>query len=582
MANAQPLYPEYLIGTAVIIIALSLAIWYRRRWTISGRTFLGLIAFATAWWSTFYLLEISQPAPSVKLLMENIQYFAVVALPTLMLLFTLDYIRVILKPIPRLLLWLEPLLMLLVVWTDPFTHWLRVSSNVYQISPGPAVLTSVHGWAHYVNGGYSLLLMLICCILLARDLFTTPFWGRMRTGFALIAAITAFVGLLFVVPTDLSSSATYLLLAGAVLSQLIIMAGVSQRQTLELIPIARETVLEQMQDPVIVINLEGKISGANPAANALLGDARGKVTGRTLASFGPEWEGLTPSSPLDENPHRELNFTTASGQRYYDAVVSPIKDNKQVSVGSLIVLRETTQQIQAQNELAILRRLSEEFNQASDLRSALQPAMETIHQLSACQSMLIQLVDSAGTLTQAFVYDPDAEGDPISEVQGKVSAGECTVALQNGELNEPREFDPCDCARNVPSQDLVNGKHLAIPLAVSGNSLGVVNLFYADDKPVPDNSLLHLIHTICNSLGVTIERIRLFEVEHSQREQAEMLQNVSRIITSSLDFNEVLDMLLEQVGQLVPYDAANIMWIEGPLAQGQPQPGLRTLQSQCD
>ncbi len=538
MVPNQSLYPEYLIAGTVVFIAVALTLWYWRRRSISGRVYLALIALATAWWSAFYMLELSQPDPTVKFIMEDMQYFAVLSLPALMLLFTLDYIHFELKPRYRALIWAEPAALLVIVWTDGLTHWLRVSWTVLQIYGGPAGLSSVYGWAYWLNGIYSMVILLACCVLMLRELLITPFLGRLRTGFVLIAGAVSLILVATVVPTGISSNQTYLLLAGAILSQLVVMAGVLQRPNLELIPIAREAVLEQMRDPVIVVNLEGEISAANPAAMALPGLSKGKVTGRKLSSLGDEWEILSLSSRMDENLHREIKFTSREGLRYYDVVVSPIKDNKQVSAGSLIVMRETTQQILAQNELAILRRLSEEFNQAADLKSAIRPAMETIRQLSDCEAVLIELEDNSGASSQAYLYNPENEESPFIELAQKA------IEVFQGD-----------------------GKHLAIPLAVSGNSLGVVNLFYRSGKPAPDNSLLHLIHTICNSLSVTVERIRLFEVEHNQREQAETLQNISRIITSSLDFNEVLDLLLEQVEQLVPYDAANIMWVDGPVVR---------------
>lgn len=567
MEPTNPLYPEYLVAGAVILVAFGLMFWYWRRRAITGRIYLSRIAFCTAWWGTFYLLEISQPAVATKVLMENIQFFAVVALPAWMFLFTLDYLRVPLRAYQKVLLWVEPLLVLLIIWTDPFTHWFRVTAAVYPSFPGPTALTSVHGWAYWANGIYSMLVILVCIILLARELIVTPFWQRLRTGFVLIAAITTALGILSVTPGDLGSSHTYLMLAGSVLSQLIVMAGVSQRQNLELIPIARETVLEQMQDPVIIVNLEGEISGANPIVNELPGFSGARTIGRKLTTISPEWQALDLSGTQDENVHRELKFDTSAGPRYYDVVVSPVKDNTQMNVGSLIVLRETTQQVLAQNELAILRRLSEELNQAADLKSAIKPASQTICQLSNSQAIFVQLVDGEGVVTQAFAFNPANETAPFSEGGAEDSTRQFAAVPQEDEFGASQEAAPGDFSKGLRAQELSKSKYLTFPLMISGNSLGWVNLVYADPEDTPDSSKLHLIHTICNSLSVTIERIRLFELEHNQREQAETLQNVSRIITSSLDFNEVLDLLLEELGQLLHYDAANIMWIEGSMAR---------------
>lgn len=567
MQTFTPLNPEYLVTITVIITALALTLWYWLRKSASRQKHLGWIALCTAWWGTFYLLELLIPGIEGKLLMENMQFSVLFLLPVIVLFFTFHFVNLPIKRSLKSLFWIEPVVMLLILWADSSLRWFRLGESIQGNVSMSTTLISIHGWAYWVSGSYSILLLVVSIILVIRELVRTPFWQRIRTGFVLIAEVTALAGVLAVMPGELSSRSTYLMLAGSILSQLILLAGASQRQTLALIPIARETVLEQMQDPVIVVNLKGEIAAANMAAGHLPGFETGKTTGQKISAISPEWHALKTSSETSEQYQQDLKFETPAGTRYYDAVISPVKDNRQSIVGSLVVLHETTRQIRTQNELAVLRHLSEDFNQATEIRAAVEPAMKTVSELSACQYALIRLSDGAGTLDKAFSYDPEKGEDGFSEVKGEIHSGDCAAALNAGELTSPREFEPCDCTANVPEADTENGRNLAIPLMVSGNSLGILNLFYRDGSPMPDDSRLHLIHTVCNSLSVTLERIRLFELEHDQRQQAEKMQNVGQIITSSLDFNEVLDKLLEQLEQLVPYDAANIMWIDGPVAR---------------
>jgi hypothetical protein len=52
---------------------------------------------------------------------------------------------------------------------------------------------------------------------------------------------------------------------------------------------------------------------------------------------------------------------------------------------------------------------------------------------------------------------------------------------------------------------------------------------------------------LCNSLSVAIERVDLFKEEHEQKRLAIAQQQISSTLTSSLDLDEVLDLLLDQV-----------------------------------
>jgi signal transduction histidine kinase len=59
------------------------------------------------------------------------------------------------------------------------------------------------------------------------------------------------------------------------------------------------------------------------------------------------------------------------------------------------------------------------------------------------------------------------------------------------------------------------------------------------------------------------EREQLLKAEREQRKLAEALRQASAALSSTLDYDEVLDRILEQVRQVVPEAAASIMLIEG-------------------
>jgi PAS domain S-box-containing protein len=59
------------------------------------------------------------------------------------------------------------------------------------------------------------------------------------------------------------------------------------------------------------------------------------------------------------------------------------------------------------------------------------------------------------------------------------------------------------------------------------------------------------------------DRKRYEIAEREQRQFAEALRDTAAMLTSTLDLNEVLDRILENVDRVVPHDAANIMLLDG-------------------
>lgn len=59
------------------------------------------------------------------------------------------------------------------------------------------------------------------------------------------------------------------------------------------------------------------------------------------------------------------------------------------------------------------------------------------------------------------------------------------------------------------------------------------------------------------------ERERAEASEHEQRELAEAFLEIGNALNRTLDFNELLQVLLDQIVRVMPYDTANVMLVEG-------------------
>ncbi len=62
-------------------------------------------------------------------------------------------------------------------------------------------------------------------------------------------------------------------------------------------------------------------------------------------------------------------------------------------------------------------------------------------------------------------------------------------------------------------------------------------------------------------------REQSLKVEREQRRLAEAVRQAGAVVSSTLNYDEVLKRILDQMGQVVPHDTANIMLIEGHHAQ---------------
>ncbi len=108
---------------------------------------------------------------------------------------------------------------------------------------------------------------------------------------------------------------------------------------------------------------------------------------------------------------------------------------------------------------------------------------------------------------------------------------------------------------------------LAVPLLAGDEAVGTLGLFSLGKIWPFGPEAVAAAEASSRLAGVAIQRARLFEAEREQRELAEALEEAAAAVSSTLDTDQVLDRILEQVERVVPGDAFNIMLVEDVTAR---------------
>jgi serine phosphatase RsbU (regulator of sigma subunit)/PAS domain-containing protein len=104
---------------------------------------------------------------------------------------------------------------------------------------------------------------------------------------------------------------------------------------------------------------------------------------------------------------------------------------------------------------------------------------------------------------------------------------------------------------------------LVIPIQVIEDIVGVI--IAEADRPdhIFDAWAISLGQAMADQLGIALQNVELYELESKRRHQAETLREVSFVVGSSLNLDEVLERILEQLRRVITYDSAAIHLVEG-------------------
>ena len=104
--------------------------------------------------------------------------------------------------------------------------------------------------------------------------------------------------------------------------------------------------------------------------------------------------------------------------------------------------------------------------------------------------------------------------------------------------------------------------NIGVPLWVRHKVIGALTVESDEVKAYTEEDI-RVIRVFAQQAAIAIENARLFEAQRVQREMAEALREAAAVMTSLLDFDEVLDQILDQAARVVPGDTFNIILVEG-------------------
>ena len=188
-------------------------------------------------------------------------------------------------------------------------------------------------------------------IVLARAIARAPRFDRRRYVLLFLAlALPLAASLVYVL--DLSPWKDYnLTVAVSGLSGIMLAVGLFRWRLFNIVPVARDLVVENLTDGVIVADSRGLIADLNGAAEETLGLNRKAAVGRPareiMAAHPALARLLEEGAPQDEGAagHLDLTLRRDTGYRYYSLTVSPVARRRGESAGRAVVLHDVTERV---------------------------------------------------------------------------------------------------------------------------------------------------------------------------------------------------------------------------------------------
>jgi PAS domain S-box-containing protein len=362
--QANPYFQPLLIAGVIGILNV---LFVSRRLKVVGALPLLWMGLAVSEWALTYAMEMASRNLPLQIFWGKIQYFGIVGVSALFFIFAVTYAQnqKILKSNWRWLIGIIPVSCIALVWTNESHH--LIWTEITQKNFGSYLMASFgHGPVFYLFVAYSYIMLVAGTVVLIRQSVKAQVEFKGQTFLLVFGVAINWIGNIIYVSganpiPDLDWTPMGLIFSGVVYS-----IAIFQYRFLDLVPVAGETVLESMDDVVIVLDDRSRVVYLNNAFEYYFQIDMKKMIGHSVSSAFEQWPELINLCNQQNTVRSEMVITMPGRDPlYFDIRVSNIRWQKGYSMGRVLVLDDVTGQKQAEARATLFYALSAK-NGASD------------------------------------------------------------------------------------------------------------------------------------------------------------------------------------------------------------------------
>lgn len=370
-------------------LVLAATIFAFRHIEVRGARYFIFLTHSVEIWALFMGLEYGVVEPAWKIIFGKIEYLGIATIGATWLMFALNYSRHenLLTRRNISLLMMIPAITLVAVFTNELhlLVWPRITPS----SPLPgASLIYEHGPAFWLIFIFNYITLAIGTVIIifnalrSRDLYRWQMTGLIAS------TIIPWIGNLIYI-SGAAPPGLDLTPLGFSLSALVITFSIFQLGLFDLVPIARDQLVENLADGMLALDLRNRIVDINPKARDLLKIVADRVIGRPISDFPNALELLKPFDGVE--------FAQVDARIKHNVVsdvelrISPLVGENGQLVGRLFIIHDISERKQLEkmrNDLT--------HSMVHDLRNPLAIIMLSLDML---KTQLLPSIDKEQLLT---------------------------------------------------------------------------------------------------------------------------------------------------------------------------------------
>lgn len=341
----------------------------------------GYLMLAIAIWSVFYGIELSTTNEQLILLSNNAEYIGIALIPSFWIIFILKYTGKdkLLTQGSIVACFIIPVITIILEWTNRYHH-LHYTAVSFGHVDGLYQLIATYGPWYKINTVFFYAMLLWGIYLLAREMKTADEVYKKQNRAILFATFIPWIANILYLSGLTPFHNLDITPFAFIVTALAIGFALLKYRLFDIVPIAREKIMEAMQEGVLVLDARNRIVDANSQMKTILAPYCKKPIGMDFSNLHIGDEKLSEALDKHSNDKIELKLTNGNNDQYFAVTITSIFEKNKTYTGHFLLFRDTTERKQTENNLQALNQLKDRLFSiiSHDLRSPLNTLLSIV------------------------------------------------------------------------------------------------------------------------------------------------------------------------------------------------------------
>lgn len=341
-----------ILSPLVTVVSLAAVFVIARRYPSRLTRLLMWLALTIAGWLVFNSLELAASSPEASVFWAKVSYGFITLTPVVWLAFAFQYTGKVrwLRPDRFFIFFLVPVIVTLSAYTNEM-HQLLWREYIFTPVSIFLAFSVEHGplfWLHIVHS--YVLVFAGALLIIHQALRTFAVYWRQATYLIIGALVPVTTNLFYLVNPIPAIKKDYTAISFAI-SALVLAIGIVRDRLLDVRPVARDLLVDNMGDLMLALDDQGRIIDLNPAAKTTLQLEPDQIVGKEAVTALAAYEVLLQYILAANEIEDEISLEFGGVRRCYDLRISQLLNRRGQGRGQLVVLRDITARKQAEAEL---------------------------------------------------------------------------------------------------------------------------------------------------------------------------------------------------------------------------------------